>query len=124
MMKRMTASICVTGTFILALAVPAAAQTFPNDPVTRSAEAEVQSQGEGLRNAAHTADTGAGEVGQRQMQDSVREPLGRLDSRIQNRIQNRIRNRVDRNYDPTANATSPFKEAEDQARESRRPKAR
>jgi hypothetical protein len=122
-MKRMTINIGAAGALITAVAGSATAQTSPNG----SAEAQIQSQGEGLSNTAHTADTGAGEVGQRLTREdsaSIKQPLDRLDNRIQNRVQNRIRNRIDRNYDPTANATSPFKKAEDQAEDSRRRKPR
>ena len=102
---------------------PVTAQTIPIDPVARQAEA--QSQDEGLRNTARTADAGAGEIGQRQTREKAApniEPLGRLDNRVENRVQNRLRNRVDRTYDPTANATAPFERAESRAREAGRPR--
>lgn len=60
-----------------------------------------------------------GVVGQRQTASETATaavPNGRIDERINNRVQSRIRNRVDGNYDPQANATSPFKIAEEQAR--------
>ncbi len=72
-----------------------------------------------------TAQTGVGEVGQRQdVQDAAAniEPLGRVGNRVQNRIENRIRNRIDRTYDPTANATSPFERAEDRIVSAGRPR--
>lgn len=109
----------------LAFAAPAVAQTFPIDPDTP--QSEVQSQNEGLGDAARTADAGAGEIGQRQSRDDTApnvEPLGRIDNRIENRVQNRLRNRIDRNYDATANATSPFKRAEDQTRQGTRRRPR
>lgn len=61
-------------------------------------------QDEGLEQSARTADTGIGEVGQRQTGSEpavLQQPLGRITSRINTRIENRIRNRIDRNYDPT-----------------------
>ncbi|TKD51878.1 hypothetical protein [Sphingomonas baiyangensis] len=63
----------------------------------------------------------AGRIGERQTRaDAAAEsgirPLERRTTRIANRVQLRLRNRIDRNYDPTANATSPFAIAEDQAR--------
>ena len=66
-----------------------------------------------------TADAGTGLIGQRQTREEAAPnvtPLGRINSRIANRVQNRIRNRIDRYYDPSANATSPFRVAGDQAR--------
>ena len=104
---------------------PTAAQTFPIDPGARQAEA--RSQGEGLREAARTADTGVGEIGMRQTSEETApniEPLDRINNRIETRVQNRLRNRVDRTYDATANATSPFERAEETARKtgSRRPR--
>lgn len=67
------------------------------------------------------AEIGNGAVGQRQTREETpvnTAPLERIDSRIANRVQNRIRNRIDRYYDPSANATSPFEVAGDQARRS------
>ena len=62
-----------------------------------------------------TADAGTGLVGQRQTRDEAAsniKPLNRINNRVANRVQNRIRNRIDRYYDPQANATSPFKIAD------------
>ena len=61
-----------------------------------------------------TADSAVGQVGARQTRDQVESvyPMARINNRIQNRVQARIRNRIDRNYDPRANATSPFKIAD------------
>lgn len=72
----------------------------------------------------NTADTGSGEVGQRQTREAAPNirPLGRIDNRIDNRVQNRIRNRIDRTYDPQANATSPFEVAGEQAKAAGRPR--
>ncbi len=100
---------------------PAAAQEVPlQDPTEEAEEIDpAETQNEGLQRTARTAETGIGEVGQRQtVRDgpAIQEPLGRIDSRINNRIQNRIRNRIDRNYDPTANATSPYEIADRQTR--------
>ncbi len=97
-----------------------AAQTLPFDA---EPQAEAHSQGEALRDVARTADTGAGEIGQRQTRSKAApniEPLGRINNRIEARVQNRLRNRLDRNYDPTANATAPFERAEDRLRKSSR----
>jgi hypothetical protein len=57
------------------------------------------------------------------------EPHARLQTRVQNRVQNRLRNRVDRYYDPTANTTSPYEVAREEAQagtdaESQRKKGR
>ena len=102
---------------LVGLAVPATAQEIDPPEPTEGAPGmdQAETQNEGLQRTARTADTGIGEVGQRQTaQDGagIHEPLGRLTSRINNRIENRIRNRIDRNYDPTANATSPFEVAD------------
>lgn len=66
-------------------------------------------------------ETAAGRVGQRQTRglaaEAIRvEPLARIGNRIQNRVQSRIRNRIDQNYDPLANASAPFKLANEQIR--------
>lgn len=105
--------VSTTAAALMGLAVPAAGQEFPPlEPTEDAADTDpAETQNEGLQRTARTADTGIGEVGQRQTaQDGpgVQEPLGRITSRINNRVENRIRNRIDRNYDPTANATSPF----------------
>lgn len=121
--------IRLTNAFALAsfavLSAPSMAQSLPIDPDAR--QAEVQSQGEGLSETARTADTGSGEIGQRQTRDEIApnvEPLGRIYNRIENRVQNRLRNRVDRNYDATANTTAPFKRAQIRTRTAvgRRPR--
>lgn len=107
----------------LGFAAPGFAQTSPFDRAI--SQSEVQTQAEGLLEVGRTAETGIGEVGQRQKDDQVApniEPLGRLNNRIQNRVQNRLRNRIDRNYDSTANAVAPFDRAEDQVK--RMPKRR
>jgi hypothetical protein len=104
---------------LLVLGAPATAQTFPIDPGARQVEA--RSQAEGLSEMARTADTGAGEIGQRQTREEAApniEPLGRINYRIENRVQSRLRNRVDRNYDATANVTAPFKRAEGRTRKT------
>ncbi|MBU1756417.1 MAG: hypothetical protein KJ703_05445 [Alphaproteobacteria bacterium] len=108
---------------LLGLGAPAAAQQQPLDPESEVEEFEqAGTQNEGLSETARTADTGIGEVGQRQTTRDgpvMREPLDRIDSRINNRVENRIRNRIDRYYDPTANATSPYANADRQSRASR-----
>lgn len=78
---------------------------------------QVQSRAD--EQTGRTVDTGGGEVGQRQTRLQAAPnitPLGRIPTRIANRVQNRIRNRIDRYYDPQANATSPFRAADDRAR--------
>lgn len=72
-----------------------------------------------------TAQSAAGQVGQRQTRDTAAQqvgiaPMARIENRVQNRVQNRVRNRIDRYYDPSANATDPFAVAEDQTRTSGR----
>jgi hypothetical protein len=69
------------------------------------------------------AESSVGRVGQRQTRADAApnvQPLDRIDTRIGNRVQSRIRNRIDRNYNPQANALSPFRIAEDEARSARR----
>lgn len=102
-----------TAAALMGLAMPAAAQEIPSPEPTEVAADfdQAETQNEGLQRTARTADTGIGEVGQRQTTldgPGLQEPLGRINSRINNRVENRIRNRIDRNYDPTSNATSPF----------------
>ena len=106
---------------VLGFANPVAAQEIPPPEPSEDRERteQTRSQNHGLQTTSRTADTGIGEVGQRQtvrVGPAMREPLDRIGSRINNRVQNRIRNRIDRNYNPTANATSPFVVAEEQAR--------
>jgi hypothetical protein len=77
--------------------------------------------------AARTPETGNGRIGQRQSRDAVArdtgiEPMARLQTRVANRVQSRLRNRIDRNYDPSANATSPFVVAGEQARRPQSPR--
>lgn len=77
--------------------------------------------------AGRTADTGIGDVGQRQTREESAtniQPLGRIDSRIGNRVQSRIRNRIDANYDPQSNALSPFRVAGDEVKAAGRDKRR
>ena len=74
-----------------------------------------------------TAQSTAGQVGQRQTRDTAAQqagiqPMARISNRIQNRVQNRVRNRIDRYYDPRANAADPFAVAEDQTRTTGRPR--
>lgn len=77
--------------------------------------------------AARTPEAGNGRIGQRQTKDGVAretgiEPMARLQTRVANRVQSRLRNRIDRNYDPSANATSPFVVAGEQARRPQSPR--
>lgn len=72
-----------------------------------------------------TAQSAAGQAGQRQTQALLAQgarirPMARINSRIQNRVQLRIRNRIDKYYTPQANATSPFQVASEQARSDQR----
>lgn len=69
----------------------------------------------------HTSNVNGNRVGQRQTREQSAPlagvtPMTRINSRVANRVQSRFRNRIDRYYDPSANATSPFKVAEAQAR--------
>jgi len=110
-----------TGAALIGLAAPAAAQEIPPPEPAEDTESveQADTQNEALQRTARTADTGIGEVGQRQTaldSPTMQEPLKRINSRINNRIENRIRNRIDRNYDPTANATSPFEIADSETR--------
>ena len=117
-MNPLTSAKQIMAFTILALSVPLAAQNVPIDPNVRQTEEPAQNQNDGLGDTGRTADTGVGEVGQRQIQRGTPEavsPLGRINNRVENRVQNRIRNRIDRNYDPTANATAPFERAERRA---------
>lgn len=68
---------------------------------------------------SQTAEAASGRVGQRQTRENEAQlagtsPLVRVSNRVSNRVQSRLRNRIDRYYDPTANATSPFKVANEQ----------
>lgn len=77
--------------------------------------------------ASGTAQSAAGQVGQRQTREASAaragiEPMARINSRIQNRVQNRVQNRIGPGYDPQASATNPFAVAEDQARVAGRPR--
>ena len=59
-----------------------------------------------------TAQSSAGQVGQRQTREAtaplVRAPLDRIDTRLRTRVQSRIRNRIDRGYVAGASGTSAF----------------
>lgn len=119
--ERRALLVSATAAALMGLGVPAAAQKIPlPEPTEDAADIDqTETQNEGLQRTARTADTGIGEVGQRQKARDglgVQEPLGRITSRINNRVENRIRNRIDRNYDPTANATSPFEIADRRTR--------
>lgn len=119
-----SAALLLTGMaapFALAQDVPWNPQTGQQPGTDEQAE-QADTQNEGLRQTARNADTGIGEVGQRQTATdaaTLQEPLDRIASRINNRVENRIRNRIDRNYDPTANATSPYEVADTQTRAAR-----
>lgn len=101
----------------LASDTPAVAQSLPIDP--QGIDSQIPTNETTRRDSTRTADTGAGEVGQRRTREDMAsfvEPLGRIDNRLQTRVQNRLRNRIDRYYDPRANATAPFRSAVDRAR--------
>lgn len=109
----------------LALAVAPATQTFPINPDADRTEG--RSPDDRMREVGRTADTGIGEIGQRQTREEAApniEPIGRIDNRVENRVQNRLRNRVDRDYDPAANSAAPFERAARSARDAgnRRPR--
>jgi len=60
-----------------------------------------------------TAQSSAGQVGQRQTREATaaalgRAPLDRIDTRLRIRVQSRIRNRIDRGYVAGASGTSAF----------------
>lgn len=120
--KRSKVTAAAAG-LLSALALPAMAQELPLEPPLEEERVEqAATQNEGLRQTARTADTGIGEVGQRQTTrdgPAMQDPLDRIASRINNRVENRVRNRIDRNYDPTANATSPYAVADLQTRAAR-----
>lgn len=62
-----------------------------------------------------TAETGSGDVGQREQpiaMQSIGQSLGRVDSRINSRIDNRLSWRIDRSYAPNLEVTSSIKAAE------------
>lgn len=113
---------------VIGVASPVTAQIPTNRPI----EDEMQqlpspstSTPEVVMRTGQTADTGTGQVGQRQTREQVAqaagvEPTGRIDGRIQNRVQARIRNRIDRYYDPQANAIAPFTVAGAQLRTTAR----
>lgn len=72
--------------------------------------------------AGQTAQSSAGQVGQRQRSEEVApfaSPSRRLATRVQNRVQNRVRNRIDRYYDARPDVTSSFRVAEDQSQRQR-----
>ena len=95
------------------------AQEFPINPPSSSPT----TQGQGLREVGRTAETAVGEVGQRKTTSAAApnvEPMRRVNNRIENRVRNRIANRIDRSYDPRANATEPFRLADDDVREASR----
>jgi hypothetical protein len=95
---------------------PAAAQDSPSNPSDPSMASD---QNEGLREIGRTAETGIGQVGQRQTTSNAGpnvDPTGRVNNRIRSRVQNRISNRIDRYYDPKADTTEAFNAPGDQVR--------
>lgn len=117
-----SAVMATAGAMMLAaVTVPANAQEVQNDPW--AASGAVTQNGE-QDEAGHTAETGAGEVGQRQTVGDAAamgfEPMGRVNSRINNRVESRIRNRIDRNYNPEADATSSIEAAASRSRRGTR----
>lgn len=94
---------------ILSLVIsPGLAQAQPS--VERSGSAIAVSQDEGLENVGRTAETGAGEVGERQAPREFGDAR-RIQNRIQNRVQNRLRTRIDRTYRSGVDTTSSFETA-------------
>jgi hypothetical protein len=111
----------------LTLAAPALAQRGPTPGSEGDAAEAQEEQQQPSRQPSRLAPVEAGRVaksavgsaGQRQTRADAApniEPMSRITNRINNRVQSRIRNRIDRHYDPQANAASPFKVAEDEAR--------
>ena len=99
--------------------------SFPAPTAPSSSLDAAQNQNDALTDEGKTAETGAGEVGQRQTFRDVaaqQNALDRINNRISNRVENRLRNRIDRNYDPTANAKSPFEDASKQAPDLSQPR--
>lgn len=99
--------------------VPVSAQTAATEQDGSASLTDIQQQ-----QGARTAETSAGEIGQRQTRDEVEgvAPLARISNRIRNRVQLRINNRIDRNYDLPASTSSAFAVAEDQARAAAGPR--
>ncbi|MFD1789247.1 hypothetical protein ACFSC3_16955 [Sphingomonas floccifaciens] len=127
----------LTGLGVVLMGVPAVAQvrqsatttsgTGTQDDEQPVAQQQQQQTPLQTNQPGRTAQSSAGQVGQRQTRDTAAEqasikPMARIASRIQNRVQNRLRTRIDRNYDPQAGATDPFVVAEDQARTTGRPR--
>lgn len=115
-------SATIAAVTAIALLVPIAApraQEVPMiDPWTAGGAASQSLE------AGRTAETGAGEVGQRQSARDVStgiEPTQRVNSRINSRVQSRIRSRIDRNYNPEADATSSIEAAAARTRRAMRP---
>lgn len=95
------------------VAEPAAAQA------NMSASGRINIEDRGALKAGRTAETGAGEVGQRQETDQVApniESMGRINNRIQNRVENRLDSRIDRDRDSTSGTISSFEGASGRGR--------
>ena len=94
----------------------ASAQDLPIPPAKQN---EISSQNDGLREIGRTAETAAGQVGQRQLASDAAfgmAPIDRLDSRIKNRIENRIKGRIDPYYDQKENVTRAYEVASEKIR--------
>jgi len=120
-LRRAGVLIVAVGIAPACLLCGARAQETVSDPWSSPDISSTQPYDWGEGDIGRTAETGAGEVGQRQtVRDlgAIARPVRRVENRIQNRVQSRLRNRIDRYYDPTANAQKPFEVASDQARQA------
>ena len=100
-------SYLIVALMTVAQAAPLTAQAIPLTDSVPSAGTSLQP--EPLQDAARTADTGTGEVGQRLTRDDtlkIVKPMDRIDNRLANRIGNRLSTRIDRDYDATTNPTA------------------
>lgn len=99
---------------IFLVASPASAQEFPS----ASGSDGGSGQGDGGQEMGRTAETGAGEVGQRQtVWDAPNvQPMTRINNRVQLRVESRVNSRIDRNHDADMGTTSAFDVANIRAR--------
>lgn len=86
---------------------------------TPRGQPNAEPQNDSQNKIGRTAETGSGEVGQREeaiSRQSIVQTLGRINSRINARIDNRLDMRIDRNYDPSLDVTSSTDTAESEIR--------
>ena len=107
---------CSVAMLLVFVAAPVMAQDRGEPELPQSLPTRPAADGS---SPGRTAGAASGRVGQRQTRESEAQitgssPLVRVSNRVSNRVQSRLRNRIDRYYDPTANATSPFRIANDQ----------